>query len=198
MILESVVTTISAAGELNIAPMGPDFDLARDNFELRPFEDSQTFRNLRATGSGVLHVTDNVLLIASSAVNLMLDQWETEPAQAVSGQILTDCCRWYEFRCHEKPATGSRKTFHCDIVGQGRRRDFFGFNRARHAIIEATIAVTRIEFLPAEHVDEKLAQAVDICQRTGGDNELAALDLLQNHVQNIQTRSPGGNCPDIP
>ena len=183
MILESVVTTVSRCGKLNIAPMGPDFDPDNESFELRPFENSQTCRNLVVTSAGVLHVTDNVLLIASTAINQMLDSWETEVANKVDGQILLDCCRWYEFHCTEKPSTSVRKSFHCQIVSSGRRHDFFGFNRAKHAILEATIAATRLSFLPAEHVMEKLAQATDLCERTGGENEFAAVELLRQYIQ---------------
>ena len=185
MILESVVTTVSPTGELNVAPMGPDFDPAQDAFELRPFEDSQTYRNLISTECGVLHVTDNVLLIASSAINEMPAAWQSDAAEHVDGRVLHDCCRWYEFRCIEKPSTTNRKTIHCEIVGRGRKRDFYGFNRAKHAILEATIAVTRIGFLPTETIAEKLASAADVCGRTGGPDEFAAIELLQEYVRNF-------------
>lgn len=182
MILESVVTTVASDGELNIAPMGPDFDPTQNHFELRPFEDSQTCRNLKATAAGVLHVTDNVLLIASSAINRLEDSWQSEAAEKIDGRILIDSCRWYEFTCSEKPSTSSRKTFHCQIVAHGRRRDFFGFNRAKHAILEATIAVTRINFLPREHITDLLDRAVDMVERTGGEDEKAACELLEQYL----------------
>ena len=37
----------------------------------------------------------------------------------------------------------------CEVVDRGRLRDFFGFNRAKHAVLEAAILATRTEFLPA-------------------------------------------------
>jgi hypothetical protein len=60
MILEGIVTTISATGDVNIAPMGlhVDFDAATSEltrFTLRPFRTSQTFANLTAHDEGVLH-----------------------------------------------------------------------------------------------------------------------------------------------
>ena len=33
------------------------------------------------------------------------------------------------------------------MVDQGRLRDFFGFNRAKHAVIEAAILATRLSLL---------------------------------------------------
>ena len=68
MILEGIVTTVGPDGAVNIAPMGPRVtpDMAR--FVLRPYKTAQTYRNLKALGEGVLHVTDDVLLLARAAI----------------------------------------------------------------------------------------------------------------------------------
>ena len=52
MILEGIVTTISAAGEINIAPMGPRVDADMQRFLLRPFNTAQTYHNLLRTAKG--------------------------------------------------------------------------------------------------------------------------------------------------
>src|ERR1700745_3928385 len=68
MILEGLVTTLDAAGGPHVAPMGPHVEgPAFDRFALRPFPTAQTYRNLLAHGEGVLHVTDDVLLLAKAA-----------------------------------------------------------------------------------------------------------------------------------
>ncbi len=71
MILEGIVTTISAAGAVNVAPMGPAVDEPFDHFVLRPFPTSQTCQNLLAHGEGVFHVTDDVLLLARAAMGAL-------------------------------------------------------------------------------------------------------------------------------
>ena len=72
MILEGIVTTLNDDATLNIAPMGPRVDpgtnLAR--FELRPYRSSTTYHNLKARGEGVFHVTDDVLLLAQTAIGV--------------------------------------------------------------------------------------------------------------------------------
>src|SRR6478752_2855462 len=60
MIIEGFLTTISADGTVNIAPMGPIVDEDWRRLLFRPFQSSQTFANLRRTGRGVFHVTDDV------------------------------------------------------------------------------------------------------------------------------------------
>ena len=62
MILEGLVTTTDPDGGMHIAPMGPRVEPDWSGFLLRPFPTSQTFRNLKARGEGVLHVTDDVMV----------------------------------------------------------------------------------------------------------------------------------------
>src|SRR5690349_14699787 len=98
MILEVIVTTVSPKGDVNIAPMGPHVDATMDRFVLRPFRTAQTYRNLKSHGEGVLHVTDDVLLLARATVGPLLPAPPLLPAARVRGFILADACRYYEFR----------------------------------------------------------------------------------------------------
>src|SRR5262245_28573845 len=98
-VLEGLVTTCDAAGAPHLAPMGPHVagpDFAR--FTLRPFATSQTYRNLCAHGEGVLHVTDDVLLLARAALGPVEPPPPYRPATRVRGWVLRDACRAYEFR----------------------------------------------------------------------------------------------------
>ena len=44
---------------VNVAAMGPEVEAGWRRFVFRPFQTSTTFRNLKATGEGVLHVVDD-------------------------------------------------------------------------------------------------------------------------------------------
>src|SRR5579884_3181029 len=98
VILEGIVTTLSPEGRLNVAPMGPHVGPGMERFLLRPFPTAQTYRNLKAHGEGVLHVTDNVLLLARAALGPVEPPPPVFPAQRVGGSVLHDACRYYEFR----------------------------------------------------------------------------------------------------
>src|SRR5438067_8989427 len=98
MILEGIVTTVSPEGQINIAPMGPRVDAALESFLLRPFRTAQTYRNLKAHGEGVLHVTDDVLLLARSALGTVEPPPPVFTASRILGFVLRDACRYYEFR----------------------------------------------------------------------------------------------------
>lgn len=182
MILEGVVTTVNPQGVLNVAPMGPRLDDGFDRFVLRPFRASTTYRNLKETRAGVLHVTDDVLLIAQAAIGMVLDA-PTTPAAVVHGQILRDACRYYEFRVVTLDDTHERATFTVETVAYGRIRDFFGFNRAKHAVIEAAILATRVAILPPEDVLHDLERLETIVNKTAGPREAEAFQLLRAYVR---------------
>jgi uncharacterized protein len=183
MILEGIVTTISADGVLNIAPMGPRVGASMDRFVLRPFHTAQTYRNLRDHGEGVLHVTDDVLLLARAAVGQLDPLPEVDRAEHVHGYVLRETCRYYEFRVLTIDDRTERVTIEAQTVHCGRQRDFFGFNRAKHAVVEAAIIATRITLLPAEEIADEYRRLAVLVEKTGGEQEHAAFRFLSEYVE---------------
>jgi hypothetical protein len=126
-----------------------------------------------------LHVTDDVELIAQAAIGQPAPLPPLEPAVAVEGKIISSACRWYAFRVTSLDDSQERTEIHCDVVASGTLREFFGFNRAKHAVLEAAILATRTDFLPAAEIlgeFDRLRVAVD---KTGGPAERRAFELLQ-------------------
>ncbi len=183
MILEGIVTTIDGEGRLNVAPMGPAVEPGMARFTLRPFRTSTTYRNLDATGEGVLHVVDDALLLAKTAIGRPVDDEPTRPAAVVRGRILLGACRYYEFRVVERDdGRGPRAAMVAATVAEGRLRDPFGWNRAQHAVVEAAILATRTEILPLTEILADLRRLAAPVEKTGGPAELAAFALLVDHV----------------
>lgn len=191
MILEGIVTTLDAEGALNIAPMGPRVEPDLRRFVLRPFRTSTTYRNLKLRGEGVLHVTDDVLLLARAAIG-RVDDAPTHPARVVRGRILSDACRYYEFRLVETDDREERTTLLAETVAQGQQRDFFGLNRAKHAVVEAAILATRIAILPIGEILDDFRRLAPLVEKTGGEAERAAFALLLAHVRKAD---PEANSP---
>jgi uncharacterized protein len=183
LILEGIVVTANAAGEPNVAPMGPRVDRAITRLVLRPFKTALTYRNLKATGCGVFHVTDDVLLLARGAIG-RLD--ETPAMAAVPGLAcprLADACRWWGFRVRDLDDAGERTTIACEIVTAGEERPFFGFNRAKHAVLEAAILATRVGILPAEEIRREMERLAVPVEKTAGRQEREAFDLLRDFLR---------------
>jgi uncharacterized protein len=185
VILEGIVTTLSLECELNIAPMGPKLepDLSMRRFELRPYRTSTTFQNLKARGEGVFHVTDDVLLLAQTAIGVpVTPPPKLRKAGVVSCSILQGACRYYEFRIVELNDKEERTRLLAETVAEGRLRDFLGFNRARHAVVEAAILATRTAFLPRDEILAEFQRLAVIVAKTGGLAEDTAFRLLHSHV----------------
>lgn len=180
--LEGIVTTRNDDGSAHIAPMGPIVDAGFTRLLLRPFRTSVTYRNLQRTGHGVLHVTDDVELFARAAVGRLDILPRMISAEAVEGFILADACRWYAFRVDSLDDHDARTAIVADVVTSGRLRDFFGFNRAKHAVIEAAILATRLEFLAADHILSEFDRLAVLVEKTGGIQEHAAFEFLGRHV----------------
>lgn len=181
MILESIVTTVGPGGELNVAPMGPVVDEGLTRFLLRPFQTSTTFRNLQAHPEGVIHVVDDVLLIARGAIGALAEP-PTRPAEVVRGRVLQDACRSFEFRVVSCDASQPRSEIAVEIVHTATHRDFWGFNRAKHAVLEAAILATRLHLLPAEEIQTEFRRLEAPVEKTAGPRELEAFALLQEYV----------------
>jgi uncharacterized protein len=192
MILEGIVTTLSPQGALNVAPMGPRVGPTMERFLLRPFPTAQTYRNLKAHGEGVLHVTDDVQLLARAALGPVEPPPETFPAAKVRGAVLRSACRYYEFRVASMDEREERVRIEAEVVHEGRLRDFFGFNRAKHAVVEAAILATRTDFLPLDEIEEEYRKLAVLVDKTGGEQEHAAFALLRGHVAAARARCGAG------
>ncbi len=73
LLLEGIVSSLNADATPHIAPMGPIVNADFSRLRLRPFRSSTTYQNLKRTGQGVLHVTDDVELFARAAVGALIN-----------------------------------------------------------------------------------------------------------------------------
>lgn len=186
MILEALVTTLDADGAPHLAPMGPRVSPDFARFTLRPFPTSHTYRNLLRHGEGVLHVTDDALLLAKAALGAVGEMPTVRPAARVRGFVLADCCRFFEFAIRSVDASGERVSIEAEVVHSGRVRDFFGFNRAKHAVVEAAILATRLHILPLAEIAAEFKKLRVIVGKTGGPDEEAAMDLLEAKLREAE------------
>jgi hypothetical protein len=182
VILEGLVTSVSPQGEINVAPMGPIVDESLTTLHLRPFRTSTTHQNLKARPCGVFHVVDDVLLLARSAIGRLEVLPEMFPAEHVVGFVLRDACRWLEFEIESCDERDERTNLLARVVHTGRLRDFFGFNRAKHAVVEAAILATRVHLLPRDDILRQFAALEIPVQKTSGPREREAFGLLQRYV----------------
>lgn len=179
-ILEGIVTSENSDGTINVAPMGPIVDATMATLALRPFSTSTTFQNLTRGRTGVFHVTDDVLLFARAATGQVEPRLKYLEGHSL---VLANSCRWYAFEIVSIDDSQDRTLMEARVTQSGRLRDFFGFNRAKHAVIEAAILATRVQFWPADQLFIELARLKPLVDKTGSTEEQQAFALLQKYVE---------------
>lgn len=186
MIIETIVTSMDPAGAVNFAPMGVEW--GEDHLVVKPFLETTTFRNLRDTGAAVVNLTDDVLLFARAAISS--PQFPAVPAERIRGVVLEAACSWREIEVERIDDTPPRSRIDARVVHHGFRREFLGFNRARHAVLEAAILATRTHLLPAAEIRTELARLRIIVDKTAGPREHEAMALLDDHIARAIAAQP--------
>jgi hypothetical protein len=182
VIVETIVTTRSNDGIVNCAPMGVEWGGADDDtIILKPFLETATYRNVAATGTAVVNLTDDVRVFARAAISSPI--YETVKADVVDGVVLAGCCSWRELRVRAADSTPPRARIDTEVVHRGVRREFVGFNRACHAVLEAAIYATRVHILPRAFIDSEMQRLQVIVDKTAGPRELEAMALLAGFIR---------------
>jgi hypothetical protein len=201
VIVEGVLTTRDSDRRTNVAAMGVLLEESSVGshgswctFRLRPFEGSRTFANLRENTCGVFHLVDDVELLARAALGDP-GSVTTEPAETIEGQILTGCVRAFEFVVESADWSQPRANLLCRITRTHRRRDWIGWNRAQHAVLELTISATRVAMIERKVIEDQIRQLTPLVEKTAGARESAAwrfvLGFLETAWQKVPSRTGG-------
>src|SRR5262245_24532689 len=160
---------------------------AEDTIVLKPFLDTATYRNVTATRAAVVNLTDDVRVFAHAAI--ANPEYPTVPAEVVRGVILADCCSWRELDVRSIDSTPPRSRIETAVVHRGARREFVGFNRACHAVIETAIYATRLHLLSPGFVESELGRLQTLVDKTAGPREREAMAILADHIRSVRRES---------
>jgi hypothetical protein len=178
-IVETVTTTINPDRTVNCAAMGVEW--SDEIIVIKPYRATRTLRNLQATGAAVVNLTDDVLLFTQAALGD--PQPPTRRATAIDGAVLADACSWREVTVEAIDASGPRAGVTTRVVARGAGREFLGFNRARHAVLEASIIASRARRLSPADIRAELARLQVLVDKTAGRRERDAMALVREHVR---------------
>ena len=174
-ILETVLTTINPDGSVNCAAMGVEWDEPR--IVIKPFRGTRTLRNLQATRAAVVNVTDDILLFSQAALGD--PRPPTHPAAGIEGAVLDDACSWREVRVEAIDDHAPRARVTAAVVERGAGREFLGFSRAGHAVLEASILASRARRLPPDEIRAELRRLQVLVDKTGGPRERVAMEYVR-------------------
>jgi|SRR5436190_3785737 len=180
-IIETVVTTINPDGSVNCGAMGVEWGEQR--IVIKPYGGTRTLRNLRATGAAVVNLTDDVLLFSQAALGD--PQPPTHPAAGVEGAVLDDACSWREVRVEAIDDSADRARVSTVVVGRGTGREFLGLNRARHAVLEASILASRAGRIEVDDIRAELRRLQVLVDKTAGPRERDAMQYVTRHLRAV-------------
>lgn len=179
MIRETIVTTMSAAGAVHIAPLG--IIAEGDGWVIAPFRPSTTLENLRAVPFAVANYTDDVRVFAGCLTGRTA--WPTVASNTVPVPRLAAALAHAELAVERVAEDAQRPRFHCRVVHRASHAPFAGFNRAQGAVVEAAILVSRLHMLPREKVESEIAYLATAVEKTAGPAEQEAWGWLMEKVR---------------
>lgn len=179
LIIETIVTTMDAEGQVHIAPLGLISD--GDHWVIAPFRPSRTLDNLSANPYAVASHTDDVRVIAGCVTGRK--DWPLVPADDVKGARLRDAVSHWELAVDRVTDDPQRPRFICRRVKAVTHAPWPGFNRAQAAVIELAVLSTRLKMLPPEKIDAELAYLDIAMSKTAGPREIEAWGWLMDRIR---------------
>lgn len=186
MIRETVVTTLSADGVPHVAPMGAT--VTDDGYLLQPFRPSRTLENLSHARCGVINFTDDARIFAGCVSGCRRD-WPTRAASKVGSVRLEDCLAHEEFEVVRIVSDPVRPRFFTKVVYGETHAPFKGMNRAKAAVLEAAILVSRLQMLPPEKVDSEMNYLAIAIEKTAGEEEKEAWDWINDAIRRFRDKA---------
>lgn len=198
LIYETVVTTLSPAGEPHVAPMGVRYVGGR--VVLMPFRPSTTLANIEATGQAVLNLLTDVRVFAGCVTGRRA--WPTVDIEAPAavpgfrGVRLAAALGHVALRLVEQADDPQRPVLHLERLAEAQHAPFPGLNRAQAAVVEGAVLVSRLHLLPPEKIEREFSYLQIAIDKTAGPAELEAWAWLQqalaSHRGNAATAAPEG------
>jgi hypothetical protein len=178
LIVETIVTTKTAKGEVHIAPLGLIAEGA--NWVLAPFRPSRTLDNLREVPFAVASHTDDVRVFAGCLTGRK--SWPTRAAAKIDGAVLDNAVSHWELAVERVTEDDLRPRFSCRVVHAASHRPWGGFNRAQAAVLECAVLVSRLKMLPADKVEAELKYLDIAISKTAGEREQEAWGWLMERI----------------
>jgi hypothetical protein len=189
VIHEVVISTISAAGQPHLAPMGVRYEGAGadETVHLLPFKPSTTLDNILATGVAVLNVVLDTRVFAGCVTGRR--DFALLAAERVAAPRLACAASHLELRLAGQQDDPQRPRLRMARVHAAQHAPFRGFNRAQAAVLEGAVLVSRLWMLPADKIDTEMAYLQIAIDKTAGPAEHEAWGWLRQAV--AAHRAPG-------
>jgi hypothetical protein len=180
MIRETIVSTMNRAGQGHFAPIG--LIVEDEGWIIAPFRPSVTLDNLREVPFAVANFTDDVRIFAGCLTGRAA-RWSTVPCRDIGVPRLADALAHAELAVTHTTEDSQRPRFHCRVLCNIGHAPFQGFNRAKAAVIEASILVSRLHMLQSDKVEREIAYLEIAVSKTASAAEEEAWTWLMERIR---------------
>lgn len=181
-IRETIVTTISGDGVVHIAPLG--IIQHGDGWVIAPFRPSKTLENLAAVPFAIANYTDNMRIFAGCLTGRK--DWPTVPVEDYPVPRLKAALSHCVLEVVLVEEDELRPRHICKVISEAMHAPFQGLNRAKAAVLELAILVSRLEMLPPEKIAAEIEYLKIAVEKTAGPDELEAWSWLIQKVRDQQ------------
>ncbi len=177
-IRESIITTVNEAGKVHIAPLG--IIAEGDGWVVAPFRPSTTLDNISKRPVAVASYTDDVRVFAGCLTGRK--DWPLVPVQNCPVPRLKAALAHSVLEVVEVREDDLRPRFLCRVAAEETHAPFTGLNRAKAAVLELAILVSRLNMLPREKIEAEIGYLEIAVEKTSGPAEREAWDWLMARV----------------
>ena len=177
-IRETIITTADRNGKVHIAPIGIISE--KDGWVIAPFRPSVTLDNLTEVPFAVANYTDDARVFAGCLTGRR--DWPTVPVDGYPVPRLATALAHSVLQVESIADDGVRPRHFCRVVGEKTHAPFTGLNRAKAAVLELAILVSRLGLLPRDKVEAEIGYLSIAIEKTAGPDEKEAWGWLMQRV----------------
>ncbi len=184
MIHEVIVTTVSEAHKVHIAPMG--IRLIDQQIIISPFKPSQTLDNILNNNIATVNFIDDVRVFAGIVSKYkkdwdLFDQYESDivPNLALANTYYNVIVDKYE-------EDEQRPNIICDIKYFKILKPFMGFNRAQFSVIEASVLISRLGMISMDKINKEIKYLKIGIDKTAGPREIEAWQWIEKKINDYK------------
>ncbi|MCO5064485.1 MAG: DUF447 family protein [Rhizobiaceae bacterium] len=177
-IRETILTTVDKQGDVHIAPLGIIEE--GEHWIIAPFRPSKTLDNLAEVPFAVANYTDDVRVFAGCLTGRK--DWPLRALENVAVPRLEAALAHSVLEVVQVVDDPLRPRHVCRITSEQNHAPFTGLNRARAAVLELAILVSRLNMLPREKIESEIAYLAIAIEKTAGPHERLAWQWLMERV----------------
>ncbi len=181
MIREVIVTTVDPEGQVHIAPFG--LTEQGEFWIIAPFRPSKSLDNLNAVPIAVANYTDDVRIFAGCLTGRR--DWPLKAIADCPVPRLAAALSHAELAVERIEDDPQRPRFFCRVKKIEEHAPFRGLNRAKAAVLELCILVSRLTMLPREKIEHDIDYLEIAIEKTAGPEEREAWDWLLHKVSDF-------------